>query len=153
MAPIRMPDNLMATFTSSLREGRRQTRFTMNAMAYAPRRACRISRRSSGCEGGHLTLVGDPEKRFQEDACVFCGHFALLLYWLFPGTGDRALLPIACKTLIEGVSWNGFLRAEKLLCGKNAVCLARLSDILESSFRNFGPCGVLSAYSHHCHDL
>lgn len=121
----RRPDAV--TFTRELREDLARRDFTVNAMVYHPRTGVRdFFGGMSDVEDGVLRAVGDPEKRFQEDALrILRGlRFAATLGFSIEGETARAM--VHNRYLLEEIAPER-VREElcKLLMGDNAVPVLR----------------------------
>ncbi len=113
----RRPDKV--EFTSCLEEDLLRRDFTINAMAWHPQRGLR------DCFGGQADLqrgllrcVGEPERRFQEDALriLRCLRFEAVLGFAIEENTEKALLALA--RLLEGISGERVqAEMDKLLAG------------------------------------
>ena len=151
----RHPDGV--TFTASLREDAARRDFTVNAMAYAPGLGLRdffggqadLSRRL-------IRAVGDPDRRFQEDALRVLRAIrfaAVLAFSLEEETAAAARRQAAGlqKVSAERV----FQELSKLLCGPKAgEVLLAYPDILGQVIPELLPLVGFDQHSrHHCYDV
>ncbi len=151
----RHPDGV--TFTSSLKEDAARRDFTINAMAYAPQKGLQdFFGGQADLKEGILRCVGEPEKRFREDALRILRalRFASVLgFSLEEGTADAVH---RCKEQIKEVSVERIsVELEKLLCGKNAgSVLLTFPDVFGVILPELLPMvGFCQHNSHHCYDL
>lgn len=151
----RHPDGV--TFSASLREDAARRDFTINAMAYAPGRG--IQDFFGGREDlarGLIRAVGDPRRRFQEDALrVLRGlRFASVLsFSLEEETADAARRQ--AKGLGQLSAERVFQELSKLLCGPavGPVLLA-YPDILGQVIPELRPMvGFDQRSRYHCYDV
>lgn len=151
----RHPDGV--TFTRSLAEDAARRDFTMNAMAYAPGRGLQdFFGGQADVQAGIIRAVGDPEKRFQEDALRILRalRFAAVLDFSLEKATEAAArrwAPLLEKISVERLS----AELGKLLCGKAAgrVLLA-YPDILSVVIPELGPMvGFQQHNVHHCYDV
>lgn len=151
----RHPDGV--TFTSSLREDAARRDFTMNAMAYAPQEGLQdFFGGQADVKEGILRCVGDPERRFREDALRILRALRFASVLGFSLERETELAAHRCRTLIEEVSMERIsAELEKLLCGKNAgSVLLAFSDVLGVVIPEILPMvGFCQHNRHHCYDL
>ena len=151
----RHPDRV--TFTRSLREDAARRDFTVNAMAYHPRRGL-----WDGFGGQEdlknkiIRCVGDPETRFREDG------LRILRALRFASVLDFAIEPETERTARETAPLLGRIAAErlsaeldKLLCGPGAGrILTACPDVLGVFLPELLPMvGFDQRNDHHCYDL
>ena len=136
----RHPDGV--TFTRSLREDAARRDFTINAMAYAPGAGLQdFFGGQEDLSAGVIRAVGDPDRRFQEDALRILRaiRFASVLgFELDPGTdaAARRNAHLLTKISVERV----FVELGKLLCGPGAgKILLAYPDILGVVFPELTP--------------
>lgn len=151
----RHPDGV--TFTRSLREDAARRDFTINAMAYAP--GAGLQDFFGGQEdlaAGVLRAVGEPDRRFQEDALRILRaiRFASVLgFELDPETdaAARRNAPLLTKISAERV----FAELSKLLCGPGAgKILLAYPDILGVVLPELTPMVGFEQHNvHHCYDV
>ncbi len=128
----RHPDNV--SFTRSLSEDLARRDFTVNAMAYSPEDGLvDLFDGQNDLNAGILRAVGQPEKRFTEDALrIMRGlRFASVLgFSLEQNTADAML---KCSGLLDNVSGERiYTELKSLLCGKNVgEVLRRYYRIME----------------------
>ena len=117
----RHPDTV--AFTRCLSEDLLRRDFTINAMAYHP--TIGLVDRYDGhadIQGGIIRCVGEPERRFGEDALRILRalRFASVLDFVIDAdtaTALKALSPTLCRVSAERIA----VEFKKLLCGKNVV--------------------------------
>lgn len=151
----RHPDGV--TFTRSLREDAARRDFTINAMAYAP--GAGLQDFFGGREdlsAGVIRAVGEPDRRFQEDALRILRaiRFASVLgFELDPGTdaAARRNAHLLTKISVERV----FVELGKLLCGPGAgKILSAYPDILGVVIPELTPMVGFEQHNvHHCYDV
>ena len=151
----RHPDGV--TFTRSLREDAARRDFTINAMAYAPGAGLQdFFGGQEDLSAGVIRAVGDPDRRFQEDALRILRaiRFASVLgFELDPGTdaAARRNAHLLTKISVERV----FVELGKLLCGPGAgKILLAYPDILGVVFPELTPMVGFEQHNvHHCYDV
>ncbi|MBQ8510171.1 MAG: hypothetical protein IJ493_09730 [Clostridia bacterium] len=127
----RRPDSV--SFTSSLTEDLVRRDFTINAMAYSPTAGLRDPYGGADdLAAGIIRCVGDPVKRFSEDALRILRalRFASVLGFTIDDATADALL--ALRGLLDKISRER-VSAElaKLLCGRDAAAvLSRFTPVL-----------------------
>ena len=149
----RHPDGV--TFTRSLREDAARRDFTINAMAYAPGAGLQdFFGGQEDLSAGVIRAVGDPDRRFQEDALRILRaiRFASVLgFELDPGTdaAARRNAHLLTKISVERV----FVELGKLLCGPGAgKILLAYPDILGVVFPELTPMVGFEQHNvHHCY--
>ncbi len=151
----RHPDEV--TFTRSLREDAARRDFTINAMAYVP--GAGLQDFFGGREdlsAGVIRAVGEPDRRFQEDALRILRaiRFASVLgFELDPGTdaAARRNAHLLTKISVERV----FVELGKLLCGPGAgKILLAYPDILGVVIPELTPMVGFEQHNvHHCYDV
>ncbi len=151
----RRPDSV--TFTRSIEEDLRRRDFTVNAMAYSPRRglADPFGGRQD-LKNGLLRCVGEPSGRFREDALRILrgARFASCLgFSVEPATARamRALTPRLVLVSAERIT----AELLKLFCGKD---VGRVLDDFRELFAfllpELRPCfGFDQRNRHHCFDV
>lgn len=131
----RRPDKV--EFTACLEEDLQRRDFTINAMAWHPQRGLR------DCFGGRedlqaglLRCVGEPARRFQEDALriLRCLRFQAVLGFAVEENTEKALRALAC--LLEGISGERVqAEMDKLLAGAYAEkTLRTYADVFRTLF-------------------
>ena len=117
----RHPDRV--SFTRNLHEDLSRRDFTVNALAYHPVRGLRDDFGGlDDLENGVLRCVGDPERRFREDALRMLRalRFSAVLGFSIEAAADAALR--ALRENLSAVSaerlWNELIR---LLCGRQVT--------------------------------
>lgn len=151
----RRPDRVW--FSKSLREDLSRRDFTINAMAYSPSRgfADPFGGRED-LEKGLIRCVGNPEKRFSEDALriLRCLRFSAVLGFSVEASTAKAAL--GKKTGLTLLSWER-VQAElrKLLCGSEAAqVLGRYKEILFALFPELSSMeGCEQKNPYHCFDV
>ena len=127
------------TFTRSLQEDLARRDFTVNAMAYSPKEGlCDPFGGAADLQAGLLRAVGEPEKRFEEDALrILRGlRFASVLGFAIEAQTAAAMRD--CRTLLDRIAGER-IREElfRLLCGE--ACVPVLREYREILFTLF-PC-------------
>ena len=151
----RHPDGV--TFTTSLREDAARRDFTVNAMAYAPGVGLRdyfggqedLSRRL-------IRAVGDPDRRFQEDALRVLRAIRFAAVLDFSLEEETAAAARRQAAGLQNVSAERiFQELSKLLCGPKAgQVLLAYPDILGQVIPELLPMvGFDHRNRHHCHDV
>lgn len=154
-ADHRHPDSV--TFSGSLGEDLRRRDFTVNAMAMDLRgKLADPFGGQADLQSKTLRCLGDPEKRFQEDALrILRGlRFASVLGFALEKNTARALR--AQRALLRGISAER-IQAElvKLVCG-SGVCeiLLAFPDVLGEVLPEITPAvGFDQKNCHHCYDV
>lgn len=151
----RHPD--CVTFTRSLREDAARRDFTINAMAFSPQEGLRdFFGGQEDLKGKVIRCVGEPDRRFQEDALRILRalRFAAQLDFSLEGETEAAARRQA--HLLEKISAER-LSAElgKLLCGPAAGrVLTAYYDILGRVIPELLPmAGFDQRNVHHCYDV
>lgn len=116
----RRPDSV--TFTRSLREDIARRDFTMNGIAYSPKRGLFDEFGGAGdIHGGIIRCIGEPERRFTEDALRILRGLrfsASLGFWIEDGTAAAML---DCRELLNNISAERiFSELSKLLTGRRS---------------------------------
>ena len=143
----RHPDSV--TFTSDIREDLSRRDFTINAIAYSPVRGYTdLFGGGSDLEARIIRCVGDPEKRFREDALRILRalRFASVLgFEIEPGT-SRAIHE--CRGLLSMIALERVTQELfGILCGDNAADVMRkYPDVIE---RILPPCGAMVGFEQH----
>ncbi len=151
----RRPDGVR--FTPSLAEDLARRDFTVNALAWSPRGGIvDLFDGISDLKAGILRCVGDPERRFAEDALrILRGmRFASVLGFSLENATKSAM--IALKDRLKCVSAERiFAETEKMLCGKNAAfVLSDFSPVLAEIIPELAPTFGFDQHSpHHCYDI
>lgn len=151
----RHPDGV--TFTRSLREDAARRDFTINAMAYAPGAGLQdFFGGQEDLSAGVIRAVGEPDRRFQEDALRILRaiRFASVLgFELDPGTdaAARRNAHLLTKISVERV----FVELGKLLCAPGAGnILLAYPDILGVVIPELTPMVGFEQHNvHHCYDV
>ncbi|MGN0985167.1 MAG: CCA tRNA nucleotidyltransferase [Candidatus Enterenecus sp.] len=151
----RRPDSV--SFTPSLTEDLARRDFTLNAMAYHPRRG--LADPFGGAADlavGRIRCVGDPDRRFKEDALRilralrFAAVFGMEIEENSAGAihRNRALLGRVAAERI-------YAELTRLLCGSNAGAVLReYPDVLAVPMPEVGPLvGFDQRNPHHCYDV
>lgn len=116
----RHPDGV--SFTRNLRDDLSRRDFTMNGIAYSPEEGfVDLFGGREDIERGVVRCIGEPEKRFGEDALRILRalRFAAVLGFSIEERTARAA--VECAELLDRVSRERvFAELKKLLCGKNA---------------------------------
>lgn len=144
-------------FSANLNEDLSRRDFTVNAMAYSPKTGLiDLFGGKNDLEQKILRCVGNPQKRFDEDALrILRGlRFASTLGFDFEKETLEALF--ASKELLREISAER-ISSEllKLLCGKNAKkVLMECTEILEIVIPEIKPCiGFLQHSKYHKYDV
>lgn len=144
-------------FSRRLEDDLSRRDFTINAMAYHPRRGLTdLFGGLADLENRTLRCVGKPELRFEEDALriLRCLRFASVLGFSIEGNTAGALTEK--RVLLENVSAER-IREEltKLLCGESAAAILRqYSKVVFEVLPELAPmknCGQENPY--HCYDV
>lgn len=151
----RRPDSVR--FTRTIEEDLRRRDFTVNAMAWSPRRG--LADPYGGREDLQnrlLRSVGAPEERFSEDALRILrgARFASCLGFAVEEETERAMLrltPTLKRVSVERISAE-FLR---LLCGQDAErVLVRYRELMAFFLPELRPCFDFDQHTrHHCYDV
>ncbi len=137
----RHPDEVR--FTRSLAEDVARRDFTMNGIAYSPRRG--LFDRFDGAEDirrGIIRCIGEPDVRFGEDALRILRALrfsAVLGFEIEPTTAQS----LRCnKSLLSKVSAERiFTELTKLICGRNAgTVLREYSEVFAEIIPELAPC-------------
>ena len=150
------------TFESSLEEDLKRRDFTVNAMAYSPKEGLIDLYGGQGdLEKGIIKCVGEPEKRFDEDALrILRGlRFSSCLGFEIEEKTSKAIL--GQRELLESISAERITaELKKLLCGKGTrkilldyreVIAVFIPELRESfDFRQNNPHHFLDVYGHIC---
>ncbi len=153
-ADSRHPD--WVAFVSDIREDLSRRDFTVNAMAWSPTRGLQdpFGGRQD-LQRGILRAVGDPEKRFQEDALrILRGLRFAVRYGLTPEARTEAAMhrcaPLMDKLAAERI----FDELCKLLPLVNAGDILRFAPILIQALPELSACvGFLQHNPHHVYDV
>ena len=150
----RHPDEVR--FTRSLREDLRRRDFTMNAMAYSPRTGVDPFGGQADLAAGVVRCVGEPDRRFQEDALRILRalRFASALgMGIHPDTAraardNRGLLTSVAAERVR-------VELTKLLCGADAErVLLEFPDILSVPLPEIGAMVCFDQHNpHHDRDV
>ena len=116
----RRPDSV--TFTSSLQEDLRRRDFTINAMAYSKGIGLiDLFHGQQDLDMGIIRCVGNPQKRFCEDALRILRALRFSSVLSFTVEDETAKSIIALRNLLEHIAPERILAEfKKLLCGKSA---------------------------------
>ena len=150
------------SFESSLVEDLKRRDFTVNAMAYSPKEGLIDLYGGQGdLEKGIIKCVGEPEKRFAEDALrILRGlRFSSCLGFEIEEKTSKAILEQ--RELLKSISAERIAsELKKLLCGKGArkilldyreVIAVFIPELRESfDFRQNNPHHFLDVYGHIC---
>lgn len=150
------------TFESSLEEDLKRRDFTVNAMAYSPKEGLIDLYGGQGdLEKGIIKCVGEPEKRFDEDALrILRGlRFSSCLGFEIEEKTSKAILEQ--RELLKSISAERIAsELKKLLCGKGVrkilldyreVIAVFIPELRESfDFRQNNPHHFLDVYGHIC---
>ena len=150
------------TFESSLEEDLKRRDFTVNAMAYSPNEGLiDLYGGQSDLSKGIIRCVGEPEKRFDEDALrILRGlRFSSCLGFEIEEKTSKAILEQ--RELLKSISAERIAsELKKLLCGKGArkilldyreVMTVFIPELRESfDFRQNNPHHFLDVYGHIC---
>lgn len=151
----RHPDSV--TLTTRLEDDLARRDFTVNAMAYSRRRG--LVDPFGGADDlrrGVISCVGEPEKRFSEDA------LRILRALRFSAVFGFAIAPETAAAIHEKKDLLGRVAGErvreelcKLLCGKAVLdVLLSYSDVLCVPIPELAPCVGFEQHSrYHCYDV
>ena len=145
------------TFTRSLEEDLRRRDFTVNAMAVNLRGELRdpFGGRED-LEAGLLRAVGEPDRRFHEDALRILRGLrfsAVLGFAIEKATGESIR---RCRMLLQNIAAERIqVEFFKLLCGKNAVGVLRgYPEVVGVFWPEVLPMvGFDQRNYHHCYDI
>lgn len=151
----RHPDKV--TFTASLQEDAARRDFTMNAMAYSPTHGLRdYFDGQADIDAKRIRCVGEPDKRFQEDALRILRalRFASVLGFQLEEKTEAAArrnAPLLTQVSAERL----FTELGQLLCGAGAgTILTTYPDILGQVIPEVLPMVKYDQRNiHHCYDL
>lgn len=151
----RHPDEV--SFTRSLPEDLARRDFTMNAIAYSPKRGwVDLYSGAEDLENHLIRCVGDPETRFTEDALRILRALRFASVLGFDIEEKTAAAIHALKSRILYVAWER-ISAEllKLLCGNNVYrILQEYRDVFAVLFPELEPCfDFLQHNPWHCYDV
>lgn len=154
-ADARHPDQLR--FTHSLREDAARRDFTVNAMAYAPGRGLQDFYGGQGdLKKGLLRCVGEPDRRFQEDALRILRALRFSATLGFAIEGETLAAARRQKGLLVRLSAERVAgELGKLLVGQGAKgVLLDYPDLLGVVLPELLPMvGLDQRNVHHCYDL
>lgn len=151
----RHPDQV--SFTPELREDLARRDFTVNAMAYHPDAGLVDPfGGQADLKRGIIRCVGEPERRFGEDALriLRAVRFSSVLGFRLEGRTAAAARDM-CGALNRISAERIREELTKLLLGENVREVLRLySDVLAAVIPEIAPCvGFDQQNSHHCHDV
>ena len=137
----RHPDEVK--FTRSLAEDVARRDFTMNGIAYSPKRG--LVDLCDGAEDirrGVIRCIGDPDKRFGEDALRIMRALRFSAVLGFAIEENTAASLRRNKLLLSRVSVERiFVELQKLLCGRNAGAVLReYAEIFAEIIPELAPC-------------
>ena len=145
------------TFTASLNEDLARRDFTMNAMAYHPKHGLQDPYNGLlSIQQKTIYCVGEPEKRFSEDA------LRIMRGLRFSSTLDFAIEPAVTNSMKKQAHWLSNVAKEriqqeltKLIVGKScAKVLRENTDLFVSIFPDFKPMvGFEQKNPYHCYDV
>lgn len=143
-------------FVSDITEDLSRRDFTVNAMAYSPKRGlCDPFGGREDLKNGIIRTVGDPEKRFSEDALrILRGlRFAARLGFTIEQTTFHAML--ARKATLDCLARERvFEELSKLLLCVDAEMLLRFAPILSCAVEELAPMvGFDQCSPHHAYDV
>ena len=151
----RHPDNVI--FTDRVEEDLARRDLTINAMAYSPLRGlCDPFGGAEDLKAGRIRCVGDPVRRFDEDALRILRaiRFASTLGFTVEPATDAAIrsgTPLLAAVSAERI----FVELSKLLCGSRAGALLRdYADVLFFLAPALAPMrGCAQRHERHIHDV
>lgn len=138
----RRPDSV--SFTRSLEDDLSRRDFTVNAMAYSPRSGLvDLFGGRDDLENKIIRAVGDPEKRFSEDALRIMRAFRFSAQLGFSVDADTQMGAYACRLGLENIARER-IGAEfiRLLCSaepREALCLMSRLGILGYASPSYTP--------------
>lgn len=151
----RRPDSV--TFSTEYRDDAARRDFTMNAIAYNNEEG--IVDPFGGAEDikqGIIRAVGDPYKRFDEDALriLRAVRFASVLGFEIEGNTSNAIHEL-CHLLSDVSAERISSELTKLLCGKNVIkILTEYSDVISTVIPEITPMiGFCQHNPHHIYDV
>lgn len=151
----RHPDSV--AFTKSIKQDLARRDFTVNAIAYSPKRG--LVDPFSGArdiEKGVLRCVGEPEKRFREDSLRILRGLRFCAVLGFNIDEETAKAMISCRHLLKNVSAERiYSELCKMLCGKNIKnVLLDFTEIFEEILPElYGMNGFDQKNFHHIYDV
>lgn len=151
----RHPDEVR--FTRSLAEDVARRDFTMNGIAYSPKRG--LFDHFDGAEDirrGVIRCIGEPDRRFNEDALRILRALRFSAVLGFDIDADTADSIRRNRHLLERVSAERiFTELQKLLCGRNVGAVLRLfPEVVTQIIPEFAPCIGYDQHSrYHAYDL
>lgn len=151
----RHPD--MVIFTPCLEEDLKRRDFTVNSIAYSPKKGfIDPFAGKKDIERKVIRCVGTPAERFTEDSLRILRGLRFSSVLGFEIEKDTAEAMIKCKELLKSVSSERiFSELSKLLCGKNVrEVMVKYSDILEVILPELkGMKGFEQHNFHHIYDI
>jgi len=151
----RHPDNI--SFSQSLKEDLSRRDFTMNALAYdIDGHVIDFYQGVSDITAGIIRCVGDPQKRFSEDALRILRALRFSSVLGFSIEKATAAAIHNTKKLLENISSERIsTELTKLLCGINCgPVLKEYADVISIPIPELSPMsGFAQRNKHHCYDV
>lgn len=151
----RHPDNIC--FSQSLQEDLSRRDFTMNALAYdIDGQVIDFYQGRSDISAGIIRCVGDPEKRFSEDALRILRALRFSSVLGFKIERATAAAIHDTKHLLENISAERICEElTKILCGKNSrSVLKEYADVINIPIPELSPMfGFAQRNKYHCYDV
>lgn len=148
---------IAVTFSDTVEDDLSRRDFTVNAMAYHPKRGIvDLFGGQSDLDNRTIACVGDPETRFREDGLRILRaiRFASVLDFAIDNKTDAAIH--SCRTLLSNIAAER-IRDElcKLIVGRGAVRILReYSDVMAEFLPELGACvGFAQNTRYHAYDV
>ena len=145
------------TFSKKIEDDLSRRDFTVNAMAYHPKRGLvDLFGGKEDLKGKTIRAVGDAQTRFEEDGLRILRAIRFAAVLDFEIAEDTAKAVHACKHLLSGIAAER-IREEfcKLICGRGAVRILRdYIDVVAVFLPELGRCvGFEQNTKYHCYDV
>lgn len=154
-ADNRRPEKV--TFSQTISEDLSRRDFTVNAMAYHPKRGLvDLFGGQNDLRNGLIRCVGDPHTRFEEDGLRILRALRFASVLSFVPEEQTAAQIHACRRLLDNIARER-VREEfsKLLCGQNAAEILRdYTDVVLQFLPELAPSvGFAQNSRYHCFDV
>ena len=148
---------VQVTFSRNIEDDLSRRDFTVNAMAYHPKRGLvDLFGGREDLKGGIIRAVGDAKTRFHEDGLRILRAIRFAAVLNFAIEEDTAKAIHACRSLLSGIAAER-VREElcKLICGKGAVRILReYIDVIAVFLPELQRCvGFEQNTKYHCYDV